>query len=676
MPYEKSKAGANFSKLLWNSGRIASCKFDGKALGQPAIQSIVPVPKGLKGLAGAYTDSHYLTDLEFGLHSHWIQPWRSFFETVPAKQFLDGVGVGFPTFDEIKPDLLAQMLVKNGFRNVRVEIGWGELNFEDESRLNSEERFTQVLEACRRWNLRPLILLNLHQGVPTPLEMFNRLVTRDAPQSATQVSLESTKGLVVGRSGLSDLTDYWAAEALITGINGNTVMLSKPLPKAVSAGTRVRMATLKYRPFSKPGGADYQQTLEGWKRYVGTVSRFVSRKLGTVGTASLGFDLEIYNELTFGTHFLYLNDYYNPDLDVYEDESIWDHLVEETAQYITQNPADFAGVGLSNGFANTIPWTASSRQPERITAINKHPYAGVKRFPAEEQNGTKLDQKGQPIDDVPIYTSLFPEYYGTGIQTETLLRDSAPFNTNIYDTVHGRYGLRKDKPINVWITEVNIQPLEVEVKDSVAARALKAKTTARYLSFFLNKGVTKLQLFSAIDDQGSDTGYSVLQANFIQYAKDHSVYPTDDGPFTAPALQVTRRITDLFKQKLDPLLTQTRPLEVRSVRDNHDHVQFAPVGKQPPLYNREVLSVLPYQVNKKRFVIGYYVMTRDVRQSLEPEEYTLELAGLDSVGAQLSVYDPFTDASVPLKLHTLEANKLVVSLSATDYPRFLVVEER
>jgi hypothetical protein len=167
-----------------------------------------------------------------------------------------------------------------------------------------------------------------------------------------------------------------------------------------------------------------------------------------------------------------------------------------------------------------------------------------------------------------------------------------------------------------------------------------------------------------------------LQENFVQYAQKNSVYPTDDGPYTAPALQVTRRITDLFKQALDPLLTQTRALEARSVRDHHDHVQFAGVGKQPPLYNREVLTVLPYQVNKKRFVIAYYVMTRDVRQNLEPEEYTLELNGLNAVAAQVSVYDPFMDASVPLKLHALEGNKLVVSLSATDYPRFLVVEER
>ena len=172
-------------------------------------------------------------------------------------------------------------------------IGWGQINVDNESKINADERLTEVLEACKRWKLRPLILLNLHQGVPGPLKTFDRLVTRNVAQGASRISLESTQGLVVGRSGFSDLTDYWAAEVLITGINGNTVTLSKPLPKTLSAGTRARMATLKYRPFSKPGSANYNRTLEGWKRYVGTVSSFVARKLGTAGTASLGFDLEI-----------------------------------------------------------------------------------------------------------------------------------------------------------------------------------------------------------------------------------------------------------------------------------------------------------------------------------------------------------------------------------------------
>jgi len=352
----------------------------------------------------------------------------------------------------------------------------------------------------------------------------------------------------VGRSGFSDLSDYWAAEVFTTKIEGNTVILSKPLPKAISAGKRARMATLKYRPFSKPGDADYNQTLEGWKRYVATVSNFVARKLGTVGTRSLGFDLKIYNKLTFGTHFLYINDFYDPALESYKDESIWDNLVAETAKYVAQNPSSFAGVGLSNGFSNTIPWTASSQQPQRIDAINKHPYKGVSRFPEDERKGSNLGQDGQPTAEVPRYTALFPEYYATAIQTETLLRDSAPFNTNIYDTVHERYGLSKNNPINVWIAEVNIQPREVRVRDSAAARALKAKSAARYFDFFLNKSVTKLQLYSAFDGEGGDTGFNLLQDNFAQqYARANTVYPSDDRPYTSLALQVTRRITDLFK---------------------------------------------------------------------------------------------------------------------------------
>ncbi len=642
----------------------------------PLQSAIAPLPSGLKGLAGAYTDSRYLTELDFGKHSHWMQPWRSFLETVPAQQFLDGIGVGFPSDGDTNKDLMAQMLAKNGFRNVRIEIGWSNINFEDESQINPERRLTEILEACKRWKLRPLILLNVHQGAPAPVKMFDRIVTQDAAQGATQVTLDSTTGLVVGFSGLSNLSDYWAAEALITAINGNTVTLSKPLPQAISAGAKASMATLKYRPFSKPGSADYENTINGWNRYVGIVSSFVASKLGTTGTAALGFDLEIYNELTFGNKFLYINKYYQPKLETYDENSIWDNLVNETAKYIDQNPASFAGVGLSNGFSNTIPWTASSKQPERINAINKHPYAGVREFPAREPTGTKLGQNAQEITEVPEYTSLFPEYYGTGIQTETLLRDSAPLNTDIYRVVHGRYGRSTDQLVNVWITEVNINPAELGITDAAAAGALKAKTTARYFAFFLNKGVTKLQLYTALTREDGDTGYGIMQKNFADYASQNTVYPTDDSLYTSPALLVTRRITDLFKRDLDPSLTQTRQLEVRSVQDNHDHVQFAAVGNQPALYNREVFTVLPYQVSAKRFVIGYYVMTRDVRQSLASEEYTIELAGLKAAGAQISAYDPFTDTLVPLKLHALESNKLVVTLPATDYPRYLVVEEQ
>jgi hypothetical protein len=641
-----------------------------------SAQPLSPLPQDLHGLAGAYTDASYLTAFDFGQHSHWRQPWRSFLETVPAQQFLDGVGIGFPVGSDLAPDLVARMLSNNGVRNVRIEIGWGAVNVDNEALLNNAEELTRVLAACKKWQLRPLILLNLNQGVPGPLKMFDHTVTQDAPKGSRQLHLDSADGLVVGRSGLSDLSDYWAAEALITKIDGDTVTLSKPLPVALKAGAKVKMATLKYRPFSVPGSADYKATLEGWKRYVGTVAGFVTRTLGTAGQADLGFDVEVYNELTFGAHFLSINDYYDPPLATYEEDSVWDNLMAATAEYAEQRPAQFAGVGLSNGFANTIPWTASSRQPRRAGFLSKHPYAGVKKFPADEQGGVRLGQDGKPTQAVPSYTALFPEYYGSGLQTETLLRDSAPLKTDIYGTVHGRFGRGPAAPVGVWITEVNIQPTEAGVTDPAAALALKARSAARYFAFYLNKGVSKVQLYAAFDGENGDAGYSILQDNFVRYASSNTTYPADDSAYTSPALSVVRRMTDVFKVDLDPGLKQPRPLQVRSVQDRHDHVQFAAAGNQPPLYNREVLAVLPYQVNAKRFVIAYYVMTRDVRQPLPAEEYTLELGGLNAAGARFSVYDPLTGQTVPLKVHAAQQDRLLLSLPATDTPRLLTVQEQ
>ncbi len=157
---------------------------------------------------------------------------------MPAQQFLEGVGVNLHLHGE-NPDLVVQMLAKNGIANARIEIGW--------------------------------ILLNSHQGVPCPVRMFSRKLTAAAEAGARQVEIDDASGLIVGRSGLSGLTDYWAAEGVITAIDDKRLSLSKPLPKPITAGAQVNMATVKYRPFSPPDSDDYRETLAGWKRYVATV---------------------------------------------------------------------------------------------------------------------------------------------------------------------------------------------------------------------------------------------------------------------------------------------------------------------------------------------------------------------------------------------------------------------
>jgi hypothetical protein len=128
----------------------------------------------------------------------------------------------------------------------------------------------------------------------------------------------------------------------------------------------------------------------------------------------------------------------------------------------------------------------------------------------------------------------------------------------------------------------------------------------------------------------------------------------------------------------DPKLIAARPITVESITDTHDHFQFQGDGTlaHPTLYNREVLAVLPFQVNARRFVIPFYVMTRDVTLSLPPEQYRLTLAGLHVKGATFSSYDPITGVTTPVRAEPHGAVAVTLAITSTDYPRLLTIQER
>ena len=97
-----------------------------------------------KGLAGKYTDPTYFTKIPFGAHSHWLQPWRAYLETVPAQQFLDGIGLNLQ-FHEADPELVLQMLARNGVRSGRLEIGWGSLDYNDPAKIQGADQLRRIL---------------------------------------------------------------------------------------------------------------------------------------------------------------------------------------------------------------------------------------------------------------------------------------------------------------------------------------------------------------------------------------------------------------------------------------------------------------------------------------------------------------------------------------------------
>ena len=58
--------------------------------------------------------------------------------------------------------------------------------------------------------------------------------------------------------------------------------------------------------------------IAGWKDYVLTMGQLTAKYLGAGN-----FDLEVWIELTFGSNFLYINDYYNPAFANYDRNAIW-----------------------------------------------------------------------------------------------------------------------------------------------------------------------------------------------------------------------------------------------------------------------------------------------------------------------------------------------------------------
>jgi len=627
-------------------------------------------------------DPRQLTRVTFGSYSHWLQPWRGYLETMPAGHFLNGLGIVVNTHRGEDVEQILRMCAKNGIQHGRIEIGWGNLSYADESKLNNAKDAVARLRACQAAGIRPLILLNGHHGAPCPMQTFERTVTADAEAGARAVLLDRTDSLILHHSGLSNPQRYIAAEFLITRIEGRRVTLSKPLPSKLAAGTRVKMATLKYAPFGDAGTEEGQATLAGWKRYVRTIADFAQATLDTKGAPDAGFDLEIWNEMSFGSNFIHQSRYYDPPLKHFQESDVYLDVVRATAEVAEAEPTLFRGVRLVNGFSNTLPWPASSQMPARVAALSHHPYAGRKVFPSTRPKGTPLDARGWPDPSgfEPKYEASFPEYFATALQTETIVRDLAPLPTEIYRVAHGRL-TRPGNPCWCWITEVNYAPGEDGVTDPAQALRLKAKASTRYFCFYLNKGVERLYLFAAgaNDPKQGDLELGVLKQEFVDRTRTERTYPVEDAAWTSPALMAVRRIVDRMREGLDVKLQNTRPLELLSIADSHGAIQFQGDPKdlraRPTLFDRDVLAVLPFQVNARRFVIPFYVMSRDIRRDLPEEAFTVTLKGLAGKEAKVSAYDPILDRRQAVRVLAAEPQTLQLELLATDYPVLLEVEE-
>lgn len=613
------------------------------------------------------------TLLPFGERSHWLQPWRGYLQTVPARRLVNALGIVFnPAASQAEK--VAAELAAAGFHRARLEISWCKVAYGQPGRLTDTTWLRTMLSALRRNHLRPLILLNANEGCPGPLRHVEIHVVAPAHAGERQLTLDSSSiGQVVpGRTGLDSATQYKAAAFLFTAVSGDTVTLSKPLEHNLAAG-RYPASTLEYAPFGRPGDPSFQRTMTGWLRYVATVTRTVKRLI-----ASEQFDVEVWNELSFGSDFLDIDAYYDPPIVSGPVTATERALLQQTVEYIRNPSHGVSRIGIGDGFANERPWEAGSTAPAGLTAIDKHPYVNRRTFPADSPfSGVRpVNALGQPegVRDaqgnwhdsfIPHYTSFFPEYFLTGIQTETVIRDLSPITTTIYGTPHGRSTHpRGSPPPAVWLTEAGLDPAGIPA--SVLPR-LHAKAALRWAASWINKGASALYYYAV-----SQRGWALVDP---------------DAPGGGQTLTAIGHLTHTLESGAEPI-SQHRTLGLTSVSGG-DHVQFVGDGTaaHPSLHDRDVLGFFPFQVSNRRVVVATYVMTRDMlhpyrpklaatdprRYDLPPEWFRLTITGVFGLGRHVTSIDPLSGHQAAVHVVSRSRNRLVVDVALTDSPHLLVL---
>lgn len=646
-------------------------------------------------------DPGQLTEMPFGDHSYWLQPWRSSLTTQPATLLQDAIGINIDNrVSPAEAPATLRLLHDSGFRRARLEIGWGAMSYEDPSLPANPAQWVPYLTAMRDNGIRPLILLNANDGGPVPLKTLELTLTAPAARGATSVSLDAASAaqVVPGLTGID--AGSVVAQVLITSVNaGGVATLSQPLPASLSAGP-VAAATLRFAPFAPPYLASgtpnprFQQTLTGWLTYVKGVTQFVRTIYG-----SDNFDVEVWNELTFGSDFLDESHYFSPVPDPGSTGDVDNALLQATIQLLHDPANGLTDVKVGDGFANQTPFASGANVPPGTDAIDKHPYEGtVNVYPGSPHEATApldaLGAHGAWDNATGTFQSLFtptfrvfmPEYYLTGIATETLMRNLSPIQTLVYGTT--AYGAAThpvgSAPPATWVTEDNLDANSAEANGLPPADLpeMQAKAAMRFFVSFASKGVKAIDLFAA---SGGSCCQLIPQAFFNAVDANPASYPADLGGLT---MQAVSRLTSTLTGTQG--LGQPRQLTLGAIAQNGNNSQFTGNGTAsfPNLYNRDVLAFLPFQVSRNRFVAAVYVMTSDLTHyytsnpapgqtpyDLPAEGYRLTIGNVNAATARVSYYDALTGTQHPASIIARNGTQIVVQLAATDSPRMLTITD-
>jgi len=399
-----------------------------------------------------------------GTFSFYSQPWRGYQETVPATQFLGGLGVNYNVPTGTDHDAAMSVLAASGFRAVRIEVPWSDVDWSADQLIESRRAdLRAMLDAAKRHGMTPLVLLNANHGTPGPHQSGSRTVLRGGTKGSQTLVLDSTTGLSPWHSGLDNLTDWWMAENPFTSISGNVVTLAKPLPYDIPDGSRRDVSTLKYLPLHPVGTQQFEATTNGWLAY----AKAVLDEVKASGFST--FDVEIWNELTFGSNFLSKDTWFGggvPASSLHPGGPAY----EMAARTVALARRSYPGVTPIWGYSNTaFHETAVGELPAGTGGQSYHPY-GTAKAPYSPPPGLRPYFDYVPPD---VMKSMPEGWAHLALANEqlpqTVLQPSVRLNNRPPGTT----------TFNHYFTEHGSNPRENGITDPAKAYDFKARSLIR-----------------------------------------------------------------------------------------------------------------------------------------------------------------------------------------------------
>ena len=623
----------------------------------------------------------------FGIVSYFNQPWRAYMDTWPASQYLNSMGTQWNVNVKYE-EALCQLFQETGLTSIRYEIGWGNMGWDDELSPNMKAAMKRDFVIYKKYGIRPLILLNAHHGVPCPVKNIPVEVAVAAKKGDHILKLAKFDGVKPLYTGIQH-PDYIANYPTITSLDPDgTAHFSAALPFDIKAG-QFNLVQTKYQPFQGSKLKDgtpvpaAQETVDGWMKYVESVAKSALEALGTAGQPDAGFDIEVWNEQTFGSNFLNINNYYEEKIQFAEPYT-YTHtremqpgfapdarlkftskdayvILPMTIDWYAERTKEFPGVRVISGFSNQWPWDNGKELWDHQAGFSRHYYTGGwfdvdPEHPINGKNTGNIDAQGNfdgtkdnrdwhtivpGTNFVPTLRIGFPEFMHSGFKTEMLSRDITPDSRWAYMNGHGRYTHNGDfHTAQVWQTEVNYDRNAFADMVSKAAKIdrndprmlpvmqrLAGKSMLRQYLFHAAKGLYRIYIFSP---QPDPNGIGTLPQSFYD-ALDKNDYKLNDEvrKQIPPEFTGLTWLTKLMKSGEE--LPATRNLRVNELVEYQPRLLFAGDGTpaHPNRWFRDQFAFMPYQLSANKFVIPYYVMTIDMSKVWDEKKEPLDPARYD-----------------------------------------------